>query len=189
MSCLICNELLHHMCDHCNISKPFPPPWLKFLTLVYMWTTHLCILLKHILVYLGCHSITKTKEGPFHYCWGYPLATLPRLSSPLDRAGRSPAPPARKPSFSSLCAHRRCLAITPTGASKLTEPSTLDTFAGEGPYVISFARPLDDCGAAQRRRTLGATHDATIRAHGMATFPKLGTLTASKWVVGLGGDE
>lgn len=77
----------------------------------------------------------------------------------------------------------------PTGASKLTEPNTLDTFAGEGPYVICFARSLDDCGVAQRRRTLGATHDATIGAHGMVTFPEQGTLTASKWVVGLGGDE
>ena len=28
MSCLICNELLHHhMCELCNISKPFSPSW------------------------------------------------------------------------------------------------------------------------------------------------------------------
>ena len=25
----------------------------------------MCISLKHILVHLGCHSITKTKQGPF----------------------------------------------------------------------------------------------------------------------------
>jgi len=31
----------------------------------YLWTNHLCISLKHILVQLGCHSITKTKQGPF----------------------------------------------------------------------------------------------------------------------------
>jgi hypothetical protein len=23
MSCLICNELIHHMCERCNISEPF----------------------------------------------------------------------------------------------------------------------------------------------------------------------
>ena len=28
MSCLMCNELLHHhMCELCNISKPFSPSW------------------------------------------------------------------------------------------------------------------------------------------------------------------
>ena len=32
MSCLVCNELLHHhMCELCNIAKPFPPPWHVFL--------------------------------------------------------------------------------------------------------------------------------------------------------------
>jgi len=67
MSCLICNELLHHMCEHCNISKPFSPPWLKLLTLVYLWTNHMCISYKHILVHLGCHLITKTKQGPFKW--------------------------------------------------------------------------------------------------------------------------
>ena len=32
----------------------------------YLWTNHLCISLKHILVHLGCHSITKTKQGPIN---------------------------------------------------------------------------------------------------------------------------
>jgi hypothetical protein len=31
------------------------------LTQLYLWINHLCISYKHILVYLGCHSITKTK--------------------------------------------------------------------------------------------------------------------------------
>ena len=43
MSCLICNELLHHnMCELCNISEPFPPPWHVLLTHMYLWTNHLC---------------------------------------------------------------------------------------------------------------------------------------------------
>jgi hypothetical protein len=29
----------------------------------YIWTNHLCISLKHILVHLSCHSITKTEQG------------------------------------------------------------------------------------------------------------------------------
>ena len=33
----------------------------------YLWTNHLCISLKHILVHLGCHSIIKTKQGPFNH--------------------------------------------------------------------------------------------------------------------------
>ena len=33
MSCLLCNELLHHhMCELCNISEPFLPPWHVFIT-------------------------------------------------------------------------------------------------------------------------------------------------------------
>ena len=32
---------------------------------VHLWTNLLCISHKHILVHLGCHSITKTKQGPF----------------------------------------------------------------------------------------------------------------------------
>jgi hypothetical protein len=30
-----------------------------------MWTNLLCISHSHILVHLSCHSITKTKQGPF----------------------------------------------------------------------------------------------------------------------------
>jgi hypothetical protein len=33
MSCPICNKLLHHICEYCNISKPFPPPCHRLLTL------------------------------------------------------------------------------------------------------------------------------------------------------------
>ena len=48
MSCLMCNELLHHhMCELCNISKPFSPSWHMLLTHMYLWTNHLCISHKH----------------------------------------------------------------------------------------------------------------------------------------------
>ena len=43
MPCLICNELIHHMCEPCNKSKPSSPSWHELLTQVYMWTNHLCI--------------------------------------------------------------------------------------------------------------------------------------------------
>jgi hypothetical protein len=66
MSCLTCNKLLHHhMCKLCNISKPFPPLWHMLLTHMYLWTNYLCISHKTQLVHLSCHSITKTKQGPF----------------------------------------------------------------------------------------------------------------------------
>jgi len=53
--------------EHCNKSKATSPPWLKLLTLVYLWTKYyLCISHKYILVHLGCHSITKTKLGRFN---------------------------------------------------------------------------------------------------------------------------
>ena len=48
MSCLMCNELLHHhMCELCNISKPFSPSWHMLLTHMYLWTNYLCISHKH----------------------------------------------------------------------------------------------------------------------------------------------
>ena len=31
---------------------------------IYLWTNSLCVSHKHILVHLGCHSTTKTKQGP-----------------------------------------------------------------------------------------------------------------------------
>jgi hypothetical protein len=65
LSCLICNELLHHMCEPCNISKPFHLHGIGCSHMMYLLTNHLCISLKHILVHLGCHSIIKTKQGPF----------------------------------------------------------------------------------------------------------------------------
>jgi hypothetical protein len=44
---------------------------------MYLWTNFLCISHKHILVHLGCHSITKTKQGPFTVvatCWWHQCA-------------------------------------------------------------------------------------------------------------------
>ena len=35
------------------------------LTHMYLWTNFLCISHQTQLVHLGCHSITKTKQGPF----------------------------------------------------------------------------------------------------------------------------
>ena len=39
---------------------------------MYLWTNFLCISHNHILVHLGCHLITKTKQGPFNVgtAWG-----------------------------------------------------------------------------------------------------------------------
>jgi hypothetical protein len=48
MSCLMCNELLHHhMCKLCNNSEPSSPSWYMLLTHMYLWTNHLCISHKH----------------------------------------------------------------------------------------------------------------------------------------------
>ena len=63
MSCLIGNELLHHMCELCNISEPFSPPWHMLFTHMYLWTNHLCISHLNTLAHLGYHLITKTKLG------------------------------------------------------------------------------------------------------------------------------
>jgi hypothetical protein len=38
------------------------PLWHVLLTHMCLWTNHLCISFKHILVHLGCHSITKTNK-------------------------------------------------------------------------------------------------------------------------------
>jgi hypothetical protein len=58
-----CNKLLHHhMCKLRNISKPFLHP---LLTHMYLWTNHMCTSHKTQLVHQSCHSITKTKQGPF----------------------------------------------------------------------------------------------------------------------------
>jgi hypothetical protein len=65
-ACLICNELLHHMCELCIISEPFSHSWHMLLTHMYLWTNHMCILYLTQLVHLGCHSITKTKKWPFN---------------------------------------------------------------------------------------------------------------------------
>jgi hypothetical protein len=67
-----------HMCELFNISEPFSPLWHVLLTQVYLWTNLLCISHKHILVHLGCHSITKTKLGTFQ-----PITSLYVLI-PLD---------------------------------------------------------------------------------------------------------
>jgi hypothetical protein len=52
MSCLICNELLHHMCEPCNKFKPSSPSWHVLLTHMYLWTNYLCISLQTQLVHL-----------------------------------------------------------------------------------------------------------------------------------------
>jgi hypothetical protein len=62
MPCLICNELLYHMCEPCNKSKPSSPSWHELLTQVYLWTYHLCISYLNTLVHLCCHSITKPNK-------------------------------------------------------------------------------------------------------------------------------
>jgi hypothetical protein len=41
-----------------------------------MWTNLLCISHDHILVHLSCHSITKTKQGPFTLAQGASEAWL-----------------------------------------------------------------------------------------------------------------
>jgi hypothetical protein len=43
MSCIRCNELLHHMYKPCNKSKPSLLSWHELFTQVYLWTNHLCI--------------------------------------------------------------------------------------------------------------------------------------------------
>jgi hypothetical protein len=43
MSCLMCNELLHHMCELCNISKSFHLHGIDCPHMMYLWTNHLCI--------------------------------------------------------------------------------------------------------------------------------------------------
>jgi hypothetical protein len=53
LSCLIRNELLHHMCELCNKFKPSSLSWHVLLTHMYLWTNHLCISLNHILVQLS----------------------------------------------------------------------------------------------------------------------------------------
>jgi hypothetical protein len=62
LSCLICNELLHHMCEFCNTSKPFHLHGKDCSHMMYLWTNHLCISFNHTLVHLGCHSITKPNK-------------------------------------------------------------------------------------------------------------------------------
>ena len=66
--CLMCNELrYYHMCELCNISEPSSPSWHMLLTRIYLWTNHLCILLKHILIHLrlslNYQNLTKTFRG------------------------------------------------------------------------------------------------------------------------------
>jgi hypothetical protein len=46
---------------------------------VHVWTNLLCISHKRILVYLGYHSITKTKQGPFTLPFGSVRSFRPRL--------------------------------------------------------------------------------------------------------------
>jgi hypothetical protein len=53
------------MCESYNKSELFSPSWHMLLTHMYLWTNHLCISHLTQLIHLGCHSITKTKQGPF----------------------------------------------------------------------------------------------------------------------------
>jgi hypothetical protein len=63
-----CNELLHHICEPCNISKPFSPLWHVLLTQVYLWTNLLCISHKHIFslprLSLNYHNQTRDLSSP-----------------------------------------------------------------------------------------------------------------------------
>jgi hypothetical protein len=63
-----------------------------------MWTNLLCISHNHILVHLSCHSITKTKQGPFRVTVRWTRARLPpkpqhqRPPSPARHFSTSPSP-------------------------------------------------------------------------------------------------
>jgi hypothetical protein len=65
-SCLICNELLHHMCKLFNIPKPFHLHSKGCSHMMYLWTNLLCILLKHILVHLRLSLNYQNKHVPFN---------------------------------------------------------------------------------------------------------------------------
>ena len=67
MSCLICNKLLHHMCETCNKSKLFHLHG-NGCTHMYLWTNHLCISLKHILVHLKLSLNYQNQTRTFHMC-------------------------------------------------------------------------------------------------------------------------
>jgi hypothetical protein len=45
--------------------RAMSPSWQVLLTHMYLWTNHLCISRLNTLVHLSCHSIIKTKQGPF----------------------------------------------------------------------------------------------------------------------------
>jgi hypothetical protein len=63
-----------------------------------MWTNLLCISHNHILVHLSCHSITKTKQGPFTRLWwlireSSLQETLARVYMYRTAGAPPPAPP------------------------------------------------------------------------------------------------
>jgi hypothetical protein len=66
MSCLMRNELLHHMCELCNISEPSSLSWQVLLTHMYLWTNYLCISLKHILIHLKLSLNYQNQTRTFH---------------------------------------------------------------------------------------------------------------------------
>jgi hypothetical protein len=78
-----CNELHHHMCEPCNISKPFHLHGIGCSHMMYLWTNHLCFSHLNTLVHLDCHSITKTKLGTFHQCIGHRLEPISTCASAL----------------------------------------------------------------------------------------------------------
>jgi hypothetical protein len=55
------------------------------LTHMYLWINHLCISLKHILVHLCCHLITKTKQGPLIVALGLGTTCLVPWAGPSTR--------------------------------------------------------------------------------------------------------
>jgi len=54
------------MCEPFQSQQAISTLWHILLTHMFLWTNHLCISINHILVHLSCHSITKTKQGPFN---------------------------------------------------------------------------------------------------------------------------
>jgi hypothetical protein len=64
---------------------------------LYMWTNFLCISHKYILVHLGCHLITKTKQEPFNWpLWIMPSSRVVSTLSQLPFHVGSPLPTSKE---------------------------------------------------------------------------------------------
>jgi hypothetical protein len=108
MSCLICNELLHHMCEPYNISKPFHLHGIGCSHMMYLWTNHLCISLKHILVHLrlslNYQNQTTTFQSQRAFFFYFSLSRL--ITKHLRTMQKlSFAIPSREPSLTRLRLH------------------------------------------------------------------------------------